>query len=88
MSDERELVVGNPQGLHLRPATEFARLVKASGCRVRVHTDAGDADGGSVLELAMLALPAGSRLTVRIDGLGAAELGDRLAALVEGPDPS
>lgn len=86
--DERDLVIGNPQGLHLRPATEFARLVRASGCRVRVQTDQGDADGGSVLELAMLALPLGSRLHVTIDGMGARELGDRLAGLVEGPDPS
>ena len=33
----RAVVVRNPQGLHLRPATEFARLALSTGCRVRVR---------------------------------------------------
>ena len=32
-----EVVVENPQGMHLRPATEFARAALASGCIVRVR---------------------------------------------------
>ena len=61
----------NPQGLHLRPATEFARRSLASGCRVRVTVvaDGGTtADGSSVLELAMLGVSQGVTLRIEAEG--------------------
>jgi phosphotransferase system HPr (HPr) family protein len=66
-----EVVVPNAQGLHLRPATEFAKLALASGCRVRVVVPDGDADGASVLELAMLGVVQGTRLRITAEGSGA-----------------
>lgn len=77
-----EVVVRNPHGLHLRPATEFARIAQASGCTVRVETDEGQADGHSVLELAMLGVVQGTRLRISAAGAGAQALVQALADLV------
>ncbi|MCG3134037.1 MAG: Phosphocarrier protein HPr [Planctomycetes bacterium] len=78
-----EVVVRNAQGLHLRPATEFAKLAMATGCRVQVRTDAGDANGASVLELAMLGITQGVTLRITAEGPSAGDAVRRLIQLVE-----
>lgn len=78
-----EVVVRNAQGLHLRPATEFARLAMSTGCRILVRTDAGDANGASVLELAMLGITQGVTLRIVAVGPGASDAVRRLVELVE-----
>ena len=80
MTAVAEVVVTNPHGLHLRPATEFARLVQATGCTVRVRSGDAEADGASVLELAMMAVGPGTRLVISADG---ANCEQALASLVE-----
>lgn len=79
------VVVRNPQGMHLRPATEFARRAAATGCRVRVRTEGGDANGASVLELAMLGIAHGASLEITTEGAGAdAALRDLVALVNDG----
>jgi phosphocarrier protein HPr len=63
-----EVVVANPQGMHLRPATEFAKLVQSLGCTVRVKAGDAEANGASVLELAMMAVGPGTKLVITADG--------------------
>ena len=77
-----EVVIANPQGLHLRPATAFAKTAAASGCAVTVRTPRGDANGHSVLELAMLAATAGTRMEISVEGEGCREALDALVSLV------
>lgn len=77
-----EVEIVNGEGLHLRPATAFASLVANSGCVVRVESTKGSANGASVLELAMLAAPPGTRLTIHVAGEGCAQLLDALTELV------
>lgn len=77
-----EVVVRNAQGMHLRPATEFARLALASGCRVRVEASGAEADGSSVLELAMLGVVQGTRLRIVAEGAGAESVVAALSTLV------
>lgn len=79
------MVVTNPQGLHLRPATEFARRSLATGCRVRVTVVAeggASADGTSVLELAMLGVSRGTTLRIAAEGPGADRAVEALVTLV------
>ena len=78
-----DVVVSNPQGLHLRPATEFARHVQASGCRVRVCYGGTEGDGASVLELAMMAIRPGAQLRIVVAGDGCQQALADLVALVE-----
>jgi len=63
-----EVLVANAQGMHLRPATEFARLAQSTGCTVRVRAGDLEADGGSVLELAMMAVGPGTTLVITAQG--------------------
>ena len=77
------VVVRNPQGMHLRPATEFARLALSTGCRVRVKTAGADVNGTSVLELAMLGVTQGTTLEISAEGPGADTAVRALVALVE-----
>lgn len=79
---EAEVVVRNPQGMHLRPATEFARVAMSTGCAVRVRTADAEADGASVLELAMLGVPQGTTLRISAEGPGAEAAVRRLVMLV------
>ncbi len=65
---DAQVVVTNPQGMHLRPATEFAKLAQSTGCVVRVRSDTGEADGSSVLELAMMAVGPGATLHIAVEG--------------------
>ena len=77
-----DVVVRNPQGLHLRPATEFARAAQESGCRVRVHYGDAEGDGASVLELAMMAIRPGAHLRIEAHGPGCEQAVATLSALV------
>ena len=77
-----EVVVTNPQGMHLRPATEFAKLVQSTGCAVRVKSDSAEADGSSVLELAMMAVGPGTTLVIVATGPNCDGAVASLAALV------
>ena len=75
-----EVVVSNPQGMHLRPATEFARLVQALGCSVKVKAGESEANGASVLELAMMAVGPGATLVITAEGENCEKA---LASLIE-----
>lgn len=65
-------VVASRNGLHLRPSTEFARIASQSGCEVRVEMGERDANGASVIELAMLAARHGTPLEIVVRGEAAA----------------
>lgn len=63
----------NPEGLHARPAAQFARALRGLNAEVRVErldTGAG-ADGRSVLSLVALAAPVGTQLRLVATGADA-----------------
>ena len=78
-----DVLVTNEQGLHLRPATEFARLAMASGCAIRVHHGTSTGDGSSILELAMMGIRPGARLRIEATGVGCEQAVADLVALVK-----
>jgi phosphocarrier protein HPr len=85
----RVVVITNPQGLHMRPATAFAQLAGQFDCAVTVSRGGLPADGKSVLSLLLLVAEAGTELELTVSGrdahqalpmlanlLGAAEVAD------------
>lgn len=72
-------VLGNPLGLHARPAAVLARTIADSGSRVTVD----GVDGSSVLELMRLGATGGHELTLVASGPAAQETLQRVVALVE-----
>lgn len=77
------VVVGNePLGLHLRPASAFAKLAQAFQCRITVSAGTKKADGRSPSELLMLFAAPGTELTLEIHGENAATALEPLKAIL------
>jgi phosphotransferase system HPr (HPr) family protein len=84
----REVVVANPQGLHLRPATAFALSARQFACDVVVARDDRRANGKSQMELLLLAAEPGARLMLEVSGPDAAHALERLAELLAAAESS
>ena len=82
----KEFVVGNPLGIHARPASLFVQTAADFDSEITVtNLDSGhSADGKSVMSMLMLAAPQGTRLRVNITGQDAAAAMDALSKLIEG----
>jgi phosphotransferase system HPr (HPr) family protein len=78
----REVVVANPQGLHLRPATAFAKLARQFTSTVFVLRNDQRANGKSQMELLLLAAENGATLTVEVAGPDADRALDPLADIL------
>lgn len=83
----RELVVGNQEGLHARPAAEFVGVVSGSRSAVTVRKNGASADAGSILEVLSLDVRQGDRITVEAEGDDAPLVLDELAILLSGERP-
>lgn len=84
----REIVIANPQGLHMRPAAAFAELAGRFESSVIVFRDeAQPVDGKNWLELLLLAAEPGTKLTVEVAGADAADALDALAEILASPTP-
>lgn len=79
----RVVVIGNPQGLHARPAELFAKLALKYASRIELIRDDQRVDGKSILDILMLGVPQGTTLILEAQGLDAQEAVDALAKLVE-----
>ena len=79
----RQVVVGNPHGLHLRVASRVVKLVQSHGARVRlVGGDEREADARSVLDLLTLGANRGESLRVEAEGPDEVQVADRLEDLL------
>ena len=80
----REVIIVNPQGLHLRPAAAFAKLAQQYTSAVFVIHNDQRVNGKSPMEMLLLAAEPGSRLVVEVTGSDADQalnpLADILAA--------
>lgn len=65
---ERHAVVAIPEGLHARPAAQFARLAAAQPVPVRIaRADGTPVDAASILAIMTLGADAGTDVTLRVD---------------------
>lgn len=78
----REIVINNPQGLHLRPATAFAKLARQFACTVTVVRDDQRVNGKSQMELLLLGAHAGTQVIVEVEGPDADQAIDPLAEIL------
>ena len=86
MSEEkltRTVIVGNPQGLHLRPAERFARLASQFDAKIEAINDSIRADGKSILNILTLGAAQGTCLVLEATGPEAEQALEALANLVE-----
>ena len=82
----KDFVVGNPLGIHARPASVFVQAAAEFESEVIVtNLDTGStADGKSVMSMLMLSAPQGTRIRVVVAGPDAVPAMDALSRLIEG----
>jgi len=62
------VVIVNPQGLHMRPASAFAAMAQSFASNVSVWKGDHCVNGKSVIDLLMLAAEPGTELVVEVHG--------------------
>lgn len=83
----RVVRVGNPLGLHIRPAYLIARLAGDYESAIEIVKDGQGVNGKSVLEILMLAATQHTQLTIVARGQDAAQAVEALAPVIEQETP-
>jgi phosphocarrier protein HPr len=79
----RQVEIRNSLGFHLRAACRFVQLSRQFQADVHVFCNGRRANGGSVLDLMMLAAGCGARLDLEVTGPDAEPAAAALCALIE-----
>jgi phosphotransferase system HPr (HPr) family protein len=74
------VIIGNPQGLHMRPASAFAMRAQSFASNVAVWKGDQCVNGKSLIDLLMLGAESGTELIVEVHGQDAPSA---LSALIE-----
>lgn len=82
------VMVANPFGLHMRPATAFAQMARAYRSNISVWNGDKRADGKSSLDLILLIAEHGTELVLEIEGDDAPEAVGPLSELLRSPGES
>src|SRR5262245_59124180 len=81
-TETRRVTVTNPQGLHARPADQFAKVARRFASRIEVVKGNERVDGKSILAILTLAAESGTELVIEATGADAPSAVEALAALV------
>jgi phosphotransferase system HPr (HPr) family protein len=79
------VVIVNPNGLHMRPASVFARAAQGYSSAVTIWKGSNSCNGKSLIDLMMLAAEPGTELVVEVDGDDAALALPALLELLASP---
>jgi phosphocarrier protein HPr len=77
----RTVVVGNPQGLHARPADLFVKVATRFPCQIEVIKGSQRVNGKSILDIMTLGAEQGTQLSLEAVGHDAEAALDALAEL-------
>lgn len=80
---QQTVVVTNPQGIHLRPAEQLARLAEEYESEITITHETYRVDAKSIMHVMTLAARQGVELTLEARGPDAQEAIDALVQLVE-----
>ena len=84
MALQRRVSVGCEDGLHARPAMQFAEIARKFKSAVTVTKDGRLVDAKSILDLLTLAADRGSELIVDVDGEDEEEAMNMVVSFLEG----
>ena len=71
---KKEIQIGNPQGLHARPAAMFVQIASKYNSVVTVEKDSEKVNGKSIMGILTLGAQQNSRVTIEADGEDAEQL--------------
>jgi len=80
----RTFEILNQYGIHARPAALFVKIASRYDADVYVEKSGNTVSGKSIMGLMTLEACRGCKINISIEGPGAEELLDELAALIEG----
>jgi len=80
---EEEIIIGNPHGLHARPATMFVQIARKYDSAVEILKDSDRVDGKSIIAILSLGADRGSKITLMIEGYDAKEAFNELKSFLE-----
>ncbi len=79
----RDIIVKNPNGLHMRVASRIAHLARQHGAQIHLFShDNRKASGTSVLDMLTLGAQHGSTLRVIVDGPSELQVAEQLAEIL------
>jgi phosphotransferase system HPr (HPr) family protein len=81
----RNVLITNPQGLHMRPSAAFAELAGRFQSSVTVHYEGKAVNGKSLWDLMLLAAMPNTEVTLEVDGPDAVAALEALVALLQAP---
>ena len=79
----RDIEVTNRRGLHARASAKFVSMAAELPATIEVEKDGNRVCGTSIMGLMMLGAAMGDTITLHVEGEGAEQAMERLAALVE-----
>ncbi|CAG4925027.1 phosphoenolpyruvate--protein phosphotransferase [Paraburkholderia saeva] len=82
---ETEIVVKVNEGLHARPATQFAKLAKEFSCSLQIFRGTTSADAKSAVKLMLLGIKQDDQILLRADGSDESVAVNRLLAFLSEP---
>jgi phosphoenolpyruvate-protein phosphotransferase (PTS system enzyme I) len=83
---ETAVVVRVTEGLHARPATQFAKLAKEFSCSLQVLHGATSADAKSAVKLMLLGIREHDQIVLRADGADESDAVERMALFLSSPE--
>jgi phosphocarrier protein FPr len=83
---ETAVVVKVTEGLHARPATQFAKLAKEFSCSLQVLHGSTSADAKSAVKLMLLGIREHDQIVLRADGADESDAVERMAQFLSSPE--
>ncbi|MFC0399172.1 phosphoenolpyruvate--protein phosphotransferase [Paraburkholderia rhizosphaerae] len=83
---ETAVVVRVSEGLHARPATQFAKLAKEFSCSLQVLHGSTSADAKSAVKLMLLGIREHDQIVLRADGADESDAVERMARFLSSPE--
>jgi phosphocarrier protein len=80
---EAAVEIKNADGLHMRPAMQFADVANQFECDITVSNNENSVDGKSIMQMSMLAATCGTKLKIKAEGADAKQAVNALRELVE-----
>ncbi|MDA1075639.1 MAG: HPr family phosphocarrier protein [Proteobacteria bacterium] len=80
---QAELLIVNKLGLHARSSAKLVSLAKSFASDIKLTRDGNEVDGKRIMNVLMLAAPAGTSLTLTVSGADEDAAFDALKNLIE-----
>jgi phosphocarrier protein len=80
---EGEVTIGNPHGLHARPAAIFVQIANTYDSAVTLDKDGEIVDGKSIIAILSLGVNTGMKLKLVVEGVDASEAFEELKNFLE-----